>query len=429
MREFTTLGLECVFMKTGFDLFPHRAPVLFSLLLCALPGSLPAHEQAWIDGDLDEQRLIRFPDTATHITMVVDLHTHSVFSDGHVWPRTRVEEALRDGLDALAITEHLEWTPHLADLRLDDRNRAWQIAHDAARDTDLLVINGSEITREAPAGHINAIFLSDANRLLFLPDGLQPTDDVDAFYAAAGRADPNLALQAAADQGAFVFLNHPAYSAPEQDEIARLSPFQLQAIERQQLHGIEVVNGNNVSDEAFQLALDHGLTLLGVSDVHELIDWDYPPHSGGHRPVTLVLSETRSAEALQQALFAGRTVVWSGNTLLGLEENLRPLLEASIVVEEAYFEAGEPIARVNLRNHSDARFILANVSDYSFDAGVGIVEIEPHGTLLLGVRTGAALEQFPLRFRVLNALTTPRTAITMTLPVNAEQRAARPEAE
>ena len=30
------------------------------------------------------------------------LHTHSVFSDGHVWPRIRVAEAIRDGLDAMA---------------------------------------------------------------------------------------------------------------------------------------------------------------------------------------------------------------------------------------------------------------------------------------------------------------------------------------
>ncbi|MEE8078869.1 MAG: hypothetical protein V3T18_07720, partial [Pseudomonadales bacterium] len=41
-------------------------------------------------------RIIEFPDTATHETLVVDLHTHSVFSDGHVWPSIRIGEALRD---------------------------------------------------------------------------------------------------------------------------------------------------------------------------------------------------------------------------------------------------------------------------------------------------------------------------------------------
>jgi histidinol phosphatase-like PHP family hydrolase len=50
------------------------------------------------------------------MTLVVDLHTHSVFSDGHVWPSVRVGEAIADGLDAVAITEHLEWQPHLDDI-------------------------------------------------------------------------------------------------------------------------------------------------------------------------------------------------------------------------------------------------------------------------------------------------------------------------
>ena len=100
----------------------------------------------------DKARAIEFPDTSTYQTLAVDLHTHSVFSDGHVWPKTRVEEALRDQLDALAITEHLEWQPHRADILHPDRNRAYDIAADAAKETDLIVIRGSEITRDAPAG-------------------------------------------------------------------------------------------------------------------------------------------------------------------------------------------------------------------------------------------------------------------------------------
>ena len=40
-----------------------------------------------------------------------DLHTHSVFSDGSVLPKWRVEEAWQDGLDVMAVTEHIEWRP------------------------------------------------------------------------------------------------------------------------------------------------------------------------------------------------------------------------------------------------------------------------------------------------------------------------------
>ena len=41
-----------------------------------------------------------------------DLHTHSVYSDGDVTPAFRVREAYFDGLDVIAITEHLEYRRH-----------------------------------------------------------------------------------------------------------------------------------------------------------------------------------------------------------------------------------------------------------------------------------------------------------------------------
>ena len=41
---------------------------------------------------------------------------HSVFSDGSVWPDIRVEEAKKDGLDVIAITEHLEYQPWKDDI-------------------------------------------------------------------------------------------------------------------------------------------------------------------------------------------------------------------------------------------------------------------------------------------------------------------------
>ena len=38
-----------------------------------------------------------------------DLHIHTAFSDGSVWPNIRVEEALKEGLDLISITDHLEY--------------------------------------------------------------------------------------------------------------------------------------------------------------------------------------------------------------------------------------------------------------------------------------------------------------------------------
>jgi hypothetical protein len=79
-----------------------------------------------------DDRIIRFPDIPGYRTLKGDFHQHTVFSDGKVWPNIRVEEGTRDGLDAMAITEHLEWQPHQADLPNPDRNRSYEIAHQAA---------------------------------------------------------------------------------------------------------------------------------------------------------------------------------------------------------------------------------------------------------------------------------------------------------
>ena len=37
-----------------------------------------------------------------------DLHTHTIYSDGQVNPKYRVSEAWQDGLDIMAVTEHID---------------------------------------------------------------------------------------------------------------------------------------------------------------------------------------------------------------------------------------------------------------------------------------------------------------------------------
>ena len=57
-----------------------------------------------------------------------DLHIHSVFSDGSVWPTIRVDEAIRDSIDLISLTEHLEYQSHISDIPHANRNRSFQIA-------------------------------------------------------------------------------------------------------------------------------------------------------------------------------------------------------------------------------------------------------------------------------------------------------------
>ena len=88
---------------------------------------------------------------------------HTVFSDGMVWPTIRVDEAFQEGLDAIALTEHIEYRPKLSDFTSKDHLRSYEIAKKAANDYDIILIKGTEITRKMAPGHFNAIFLKDAN--------------------------------------------------------------------------------------------------------------------------------------------------------------------------------------------------------------------------------------------------------------------------
>jgi hypothetical protein len=352
------------------------------------------------------------------VTLSVDLHTHSVFSDGHVWPKIRGAEALRDGLDALAITEHLEYQPHRGDIPHPDRNRAYEDAKAAAQDSELIVIRGSEITRNAPAGHINAVFLNDANKLLKVDNMPADPGDATAYYAAAREWPAQMAVEAANAQQGFLFWNHPWWTRQQRDGITRINAFHAANAKNGLLHGIEIANGSTYSEEAFRVALEHDLALIGVSDVHDLIDWDYEPHNGGHRPVTLVFAEEKSTEAIKQALFARRTVVWFRNLLIGRKEQLIPLLEASLTASNLSYRPQTSVAEVTLTNVSDAEFELRYTGDYTFMFSADRIRIPAHESIKLVVKPGETLDSLTLVFVVENALIAPGEHPDITLSVS-----------
>ncbi len=392
-----------------FPTLPSDRSAFFAVLLasCVLAQTASSHGVASFEREPGDERAITFPDTADYLTLVLDPHTHSVFSDGHVWPSIRVQEALRDGLDALAITEHLEWLPHLQDIPHDDRNRAWEEAKLTASESDLIVINGSEISRRQPVGHINALFLTDANALVREPADA-PRDDVRGFSMALGAWPAENALREARRQGAFVFINHLDWTVQKRSGIAELTDFHHSMIAADMIHGVEVANTFNYSEDAFAIALEHDLTILGSSDIHELIDWDYPPSEGRHRPVTLVLAEARTEESIQEALFARRAVAWLDNLLIGRPEHIQPIIDASIEIESAYYRPGTVVLSISVRNHSDATFQLQNESSYTFTRFGEIIELEPHETTTIEVRTVDVLEDFDIPFQLLNVLVAPK---------------------
>ncbi len=345
-----------------------------------------------------QQRAIIFPDTPDYMTLVCDLHMHTVFSDGNVWPTIRVEEAMRDGIDCIAVTEHLEYQPHESDIPHPDRNRAYEVATDRAENSDLIVLNGSEITRDLPPGHSNAIFVKDANALL--------------------QDDPVVVFREARSQGAFVFWNHPNWTSQSSDGVAVLTDMHRMLIEEDLLHGIEVANEDTYSDEALEIALEHNLAIIGTSDIHGLIDWQFDVPGGGHRPVTLIFADERSREGLSAALEARRTVAWFRETLVGRESDLMPLLEASIRVSTARYGSSTSVLAVELENTSSSPFLLRNLSSYTFHGHSDVITLPPLSSTTVHVKTIDHLESVELSFEVLNAVTAPGTHPDLKLHVD-----------
>ena len=397
-----------------------RSSLFLTLTLITMFVSSPVSAHGVIPKQFFDEtsRQIQFPDTAEFKTLVLDPHTHSSFSDGHVWPSVRVAEALFDGLDALAITEHLEWQPHRADVPHPDRNRAYEIALEANGDNELMIIAGAEITRALPAGHINALFISDANKLVKHPE-LEDQTDVRAYYEGAGQWPAQEAVNAANDQGAFLFWNHAWWGSDFPNGMPKAPKFHKDNAKRNLIHGIEIANGDSYSEESFQIALDLGLTLIGVSDIHGLIDWDFVPHEGGHRPVTLVLAKEKSQASMREALFDGRTVVWFKNLLIGRKDNVQALLAASMIVKSATYKKGSDILTLEIQNVSDASFQLQNMSGMTLTGSADIVDIEPQAVTTVGVRTGTRKDKLSIQFAVLNALTKPKKVAKFKLNIDA----------
>ena len=347
-----------------------------------------------------QTREITFPDVPGYQTLVCDLHIHTVFSDGSVWPDIRVQEAMLDGVDAISLTEHIEYQPHKDDMPHPDRNRSFEVAKEWAsnRDNDLIIIHGTEITRSMPPGHANAIFVQDVNKIII--------DDPIEAYREANR------------QGAFVFWNHPHWPAQKPDGIAELTDMHRQLLDEGLLHGIEVVNDVTYSDEALTIAQENDITIMGTSDIHGLIDWAYDIPGGGHRPVTLVFAKERTEEAIKEALFAKRSVAWFKNSLIGNESVMLPLLNSCLTAEGASYQEKTTVAVAKITNKSDATMMLLNESDYTLHQNSHLVEIPPQDTVELLVKTIENKETFELKFQVLNATTAPGIHPSVTLTFN-----------
>jgi hypothetical protein len=343
------------------------------------------------------------PDLAGLKTLKADFHLHTVFSDGQVWPTVHVQEAWRDGLDVVALTDHLEYRPHSADVGPDLR-RPYELARELAGQLGIILIPGVEITRPPPgttsplpvgSAHFNALFVADP--------------------AALARPDLLDVLRAARAQGAFVFWNHPGFMGTLEP---RWHPHVEEAWREGLFQGMELVNGEDFYPAAYPWIEEKKLTILANSDYHV----PTPPRgTGPRRPVTLVFARSADAEGVREALVARRTAAWLGDDVWGAEDHLRGLWQGAIAVSPGRLEARPGQSAVlRLGNASAIPFRLRVLRSPPWLA-VDPATAEAEATSLLRLRVGrdapAGAHEAALELEVSNLNTAPGRKLTVRLPI------------
>jgi hypothetical protein len=281
------------------------------------------------------RREIILPQVNGYNVYKADLHTHTVFSDGQVLPKFRVAETWMDGIDIMAVTEHVEYRPNeevfvdylqkYADKNYEkavnsrvgtdgpdkngimvDLNYCVRLSQKVAAAYGLLIIPGTEITRNGTnVGHFNALFTTD-NNLIYDKDPVQ-------------------AIRNAKAQGALVMHNHPGW----RKESLGFTEAEKTAYTEGLIDGVEVMNGAEFYPGIVDRCRERGLFIAACSDIHGTTHNDYG-YSGYLRPMTLILAKDNSLESLKEALAADRTIALGFNTVCGTEELLESFVKASV---------------------------------------------------------------------------------------------------
>ena len=333
---------------------------------------------------------IAIPDIMGYQTLKCDFHMHTVFSDGSVWPTVRVDEAWREGLDCIVISDHIEYQPHKNDIPTNHK-RPYEIAYGPAKAKNILLIQAAEITRSTPPGHFNVIFAKDIDALdtrgKASPDSKTKTED-----------ELVMALKIAREQGAFSFWNHPNWQAPNGEQV--WFDIHKKIFDEKLLDGIEVVN-SKYYDKAFAWAIERNLTMFGNSDIHSPSDPPLHNHTN-HRDMTLVFATERTLEGVRDALENRRTVVWHGDQLIGRKPYLEALMEASVQVAPPHNQYRNNIY-FEVTNNSDFKFELEKISG----SGPAQITLTPHRTVVIRASLDKETKNAKLSYKVTNLLIAP----------------------
>lgn len=296
-----------------------------------------------------------------------DLHTHTIYSDGSVTPEFRMKEAWLEGLDIIAITDHIEWRPAEEEFAAylnvkgkveTDLNTPVRLAQKEAEYWDLFLIPGTEITRDGTdVGHFNALFTVDNNKV-YDPDPVQ-------------------AIRNAKAQGALVMHNHPGWWRTSID----FTETEKVAYAEGLIDGVEVMNDTEFYPGIIDRVRERGLFISANTDIHASTAEHFNSHEF-MRPMTLILATDRTEKDIREALEADRTLAFGFNTLCGSEQLLVEFFKASVTVQKLSGTA------YMLTNNTCVPYILQS-------EGANPMHLDPFCTLRLdGPHTFSVLNMF-----------------------------------
>lgn len=322
------------------------------------------------------RKVISIPDIDGYKTFKCDFHTHTVYADAHVSPEGRVQEDWYDGLDVMAMTEHVG--VHKTGIDMPDRNVPIVKAKAEGDKFGMIVIPGVEITRAKPFGHMNFLFVKDANvfsedRYLTDKDGEYLTDELGRKINNDETLQDDIA--AALEQDCFIQWNHPGWP----DRKCDMYDIHKDMLAKGQIHAVEICNHQEWYPKVLDWFDEYHIPMTANTDQHSPIDYNY-----GHviRPMTLVFAKEYTMESIREAMFAGRMVAFWDQTLAGDATWLEQLVHHSL--------------QVRIIDAAKGRIEVTNISDIRFETMYGThmnpVILYPRSAIIMTVKKGQKIE-------------------------------------
>ena len=314
-----------------------------------------------------ERREIILPTIDGYRLYKADFHTHTIYSDGDVTPRQRVREAWYDGLDIIAITDHLEirtyekfmlkvLAPYSTGKPFKYQNAGiankkdlsypvmanLNAAYDEAvyyterENLPIMVVRGTEIWRNTKSiGEFNALFLKDINAICH----------EDLFES----------FRRVKEQGGLIMHNHPGYT---RTTTAIAEGEQERAYSEGWIDGVEAVNSTTLYPDIISRCIDRNLFIAANTDAHRPTSHDWPAGGEFFRTMTFIMAKSCTEEDIKEALKAGRTIGYVANNLVGSEKHLAAFINEAVTCRVVAENRKKSEVTYSLTNCCSVPFVL-----------------------------------------------------------------------